>query len=241
MDYLDVSLPTPEENLALDEALLDEAEETTRPREVLRLWECTSPVVVLGSGCRFSDDVCDPACRADAVPILRRASGGGTVLLGPGCLNFCVVLPYERCAALASIDGAFAFVLSHVRDALARTGVIVEHQGISDLVYQGRKVSGSGQRRRRRNVLVHGTLLYAFDVELLEKYLPMPAPQRRPPYRRDRSHRDFVGNLPASVESLRAELRAAWTASGPRSTWPGNRVRNLVKEKYTSHAWLHRR
>ena len=241
MDYLHLTLPTPEENLALEEALLDEAENDATQANVLRVWESTSHVVVLGSGCRFEEDVREEACRADGVPILRRASGGGTVLLGPGCLNFCVVLAYERAPALETIGGAFAFVLARVRAALGQVGLDVEQRGISDLVYQGRKVSGSGQRRRRRIVLVHGTLLYGFDVALIERYLPLPIPKRRPAYRRDRSHREFVGNLPVDPKALHSALRAVWNADLARAAWPVDQIGRLVREKYTSRKWLYRR
>src|SRR5438309_2011186 len=99
MLFLDLTLPTLEENLALDEALLLEAEQGDRG-EVLRLWEWPTPAVVLGSGCRLADDVNEPACAADGIPIARRASGGGTVLLGAGCLLYSVVFSYERSPAL---------------------------------------------------------------------------------------------------------------------------------------------
>ena len=84
MRFLDLTLPTPAENLALDEALLLEAE-AGRGEELLRVWEWPTFAVVLGSGCRLGAEVNEAACRSDHVPILRRASGGGTVLLGAGC------------------------------------------------------------------------------------------------------------------------------------------------------------
>src|SRR5215470_19204848 len=95
MHYLDLTLATPAENLALDEALLLEAE-AGRGGEVLRFWEWPLPAVVLGAGGRLAEDVDEAACRADVVPILRRSSGGGTVLLGNGCLLFSLVLAYDR-------------------------------------------------------------------------------------------------------------------------------------------------
>src|SRR5437764_716289 len=79
MLFLDRTLPLLAENLALDEALLLEAE--TGGPEVLRVWQWPSSAVVLGAGGRIADDVCEERCRADGVPLARRASGGGTVLL----------------------------------------------------------------------------------------------------------------------------------------------------------------
>src|SRR4051812_9007384 len=101
MRCLDLTLGSAAENLALDEALLVRAEDGGP--EVLRLWEWPAPAVVLGSGCKLAEDVDEAACGEDGVPILRRSSGGGTVLLGAGCLCFSVVLSYERNFALTEI------------------------------------------------------------------------------------------------------------------------------------------
>src|SRR5262245_36170851 len=92
--FLDRTLPTLAENLALDEALLIAAE--AGGPEVLRLWRWPAPAVVLGAGGRLADDVRADACAADGVPVRRRSSGGGTVLLGPGCLCYSLVLGMDR-------------------------------------------------------------------------------------------------------------------------------------------------
>ena len=68
MHFLDLTLETLAENLALDEALLWHAEAGTGG-EVLRLWEWPGYAVVLGAGCRLAGDVDEEACRADS-PLL---------------------------------------------------------------------------------------------------------------------------------------------------------------------------
>jgi len=103
MEYLDLTLPSVAENLALDEALLLRAE-AGQGDEVLRFWEWHSPAVILGAGGRLAEDVDEAACKVDQVPIFRRSSGGGTVLLGPGCLCYSLVLSYERDPALREIQ-----------------------------------------------------------------------------------------------------------------------------------------
>src|SRR5262245_18532332 len=110
MQLLDLTLPTPEANLALDQALLEECE-AGRAGEVLRLWEWPRPAVVLGSGCRLAEDVDQEACRAEGVPVLRRSCGGGTVLLGRGCLLFSLVLLHSRDPALREISSSYEFIL----------------------------------------------------------------------------------------------------------------------------------
>ena len=76
MKWLDLTLFSPAENLALDEALLLAAEQSSGG-EVLRIWECTTKFIVLGAGCEIQDDVDTRSCKVDGVPILRRSSGGG--------------------------------------------------------------------------------------------------------------------------------------------------------------------
>src|SRR5689334_16956944 len=91
MKILDLTLPTPAENLACDEALL-QAAETGNSGEVLRFWESPTHFVVVGYANKVGAEVNVAACDARNVPILRRCSGGGTVLQGPGCLNYALVL-----------------------------------------------------------------------------------------------------------------------------------------------------
>src|SRR5262245_53661131 len=118
MHFLDLTLPSLAENLALDEALLLESE-AGRGDEVLRLWEWRDDAVVLGAGCRLTDDVHEAACREDGIPIARRASGGGTVLLGRGCFIFSLVLKLARGPELAHIAASHRFILGVIASSLA--------------------------------------------------------------------------------------------------------------------------
>ena len=238
MQCLDLTLPTPAENRALDEALLLEAE-AGRGGEVLRLWECPEPAVILGAGCRLGQDVDEAACRADGVPILRRASGGGTVLLGPGCLLHSLVLNYERDPALRDISAAYTYILDRIRAALADVLPGLELAGISDLAVGGRKVSGNAQQRKQRHLLHHGTLLYDFDLGQVGRYLHPPAQQ--PDYRNQRDHAAFLMNLPIPRAELARRLRTAWQAADETTAWPREAVSRLSAEKYTRPEWTRRR
>ncbi len=237
MHALDLTLSTPAENLALDEALLLHAE-AGEGGEVLRLWEWPRPAVVLGAGCRLADDVDEAACRTDGVPVLRRSSGGGTVLLGAGCLLYTLVLDGERAPELAGIRSSYAYILSRVAAAFPEAGG-VEQAGTSDLAAAGRKFSGNAQQRKRRFLLHHGTLLYAFDLSRVGRYLRPPP--RQPEYRAGRDHAAFLRNLELPADEIRRRLRAAWGADGAEAEWPAERVRVLTAEKYTSEEWIRRR
>ena len=63
MWLLDLTLPTPHENVALDEALLEESDSSEAPTEVLRLWESPSLAVVIGRSSRAREEVDLEFCR----------------------------------------------------------------------------------------------------------------------------------------------------------------------------------
>ncbi len=236
MRYLNLTLPTPEENLALDEALLLEAE--AGGAEVLRTWEWTRPVVVLGSGCKLREEVSVEACQADGVPMTRRASGGGTVLLGHGCLLYTLVLSYDRASELSDVRRSYAYILGRLSRAL-NPKVQAVPCGVSDLAVFGRKFSGNAQQRKQRHLLHHGTLLYAFDTAQVARYLPPPP--REPDYRAGRKHADFITNLPLPAGELTRRLRDEWGAGEDSGRWPQEVVKQLVVEKYATRAWVERR
>ena len=130
---------------------------------MLRLWELPSLAVVLGAGGSVAIDVNVAACEADGVPILRRASGGGTVLIGPGCLCFSLVLAYDSAPGLEDIRASNRYVLGRVANAL-RPLVAARYEGTSDLAVHALKVSGNAQQRKRRHFFHHGTILCGFDL-----------------------------------------------------------------------------
>src|SRR5438552_8967050 len=109
---LTVSPESAAENLALDEFLLEQEEET------LRFWECTRPVVVLGRSGRIEEQVRVEACEADGVEVLRRCSGGGAVVLGPGCLNFSLVFSLEQRPEWRDLRRSFHDILSRMANTL---------------------------------------------------------------------------------------------------------------------------
>ena len=110
MEYLDLTFADPASNLACDEALLDWFESSPFDGALLRLWEPQSYFIVLGHSTRVSDEVNLAACDNRALPILRRMSGGGAVVQGPGCLNYSLILP-SASYQLKSIGAAFRYVL----------------------------------------------------------------------------------------------------------------------------------
>jgi lipoate-protein ligase A len=243
-----LTLSTAAENLASDEALLDFFEEHGG-NGVLRFWEPENYFVVVGYGNHVATEVNVAACEAEKIPILRRCSGGGTVLQGPGCLNYSVVLKIEERGPLESITSANRFIMERNREAVEREGrrknaeCRIEVRGHTDLALDPRlstldpalKFSGNAQRRKKHFLLFHGTFLLNFDIALIDKFLQMPS--KEPSYRQGRSHKDFLMNLELPGGRIKSALREAWGAETPLEAVPHDAVALLARDKYVTREW----
>jgi len=266
--YLDLTLPTPEENLACDEALLDSCEDGCGG-EVLRFWEHTDPFVVLGYSNKAQTEANLEAARRAGLPVLRRCTGGGAVVQGPGCLNFSLILRIAEDGPLTNISGTNVHIMNRHKDALAtllngnseRPNVAGETvvrapastlhaprstlhgpisvRGHTDLALGDLKFSGNAQRRRRKSLLFHGTFLRDVDIGLIEHVLPMPS--RQPDYRRGRRHREFLTNLGnVSARQLKETLKTTWGAQEPLREFPADRMAALAANRYAGGEWTFR-
>lgn len=229
--------------LALDEALLEEAHEGVRVGAIVRTWMATRTVVVVGSSSRVEEEVDVAACATLGVPMLRRPSGGATVILGPGCVMWSVITPHP--AGVPAVERIHAAMLDPLVAALSAAGLPVSRQGTSDIVLEVAgaggglmKVSGNALRVRRHGVLYHGTLLDGFDLALAARLLKHPP--REPDYRGKRSHEAFLVNLRLGRERLEGLVRQAFGAVDPPHGLPRERVERLVVERYGDRSWTHR-
>jgi lipoate-protein ligase A len=171
-----------------DFALLDDA------RDAAHAWTCRESAVVLGISRDPEHEVDAQECRRRGVALLRRASGGGTVAIGPGTIQYAIVLAHGGDEP-PSITEAKRLCNDLVREALTRAGVhaTLRADPSGDLCLGDRKAGGLALRRQREATLVHGTLLATADLALVASVLRHPASE--PPWRRGRSHDDFLAAL----------------------------------------------
>jgi lipoate-protein ligase A len=235
MKYIDLTLPSPAANLACDEALLELCE-AGHEDGILRFWESAEHFVVVGYANCAATEVNLEACRTENIPVLRRLSGGGTVLQGPGCLNYSVILNIAESGPLATITGTNQFVLTKQKAAMeSLLGREVKIEGQTDLALGDLKFSGNAQRRKRRFLIFHGTILLNFEIPLIEKYLRMPS--KEPDYRANRRHREFLINLHLDSRVVKEAIRNVWQATQKLSQVPLEEINALCGAKYSSDAW----
>ena len=79
------------------------------------------------------DDLNIDSTRRDDILVLRRSSGGGTVLQGRGCLNYSLVLSKERNPQLQVLRASYEFILGKIISALKKISVGAVFKPISDM------------------------------------------------------------------------------------------------------------
>ena len=195
MIFKDISFDSLLDNVYFDEVLFRLVEKGDIQKDVLRFWESKEYGIVLGRGSKVEEDVFSHIKKSKKIKVLRRCSGGGTVLQGPGCLNYCIIMNKLNNNNLSNLNSSYKFISEKIIFALKKLNVNAIFYPISDIALceSNKKISGNAQRRGRKCFLHHGTLLYDFDLSLIGKYLKMP--KDVPNYRQQRDHKDFVSNI----------------------------------------------
>ena len=206
MHLLDITLETVIENIAFDEALLMHCEQTGK--QFLRFWSPQQYAVVMGRSGKLEQETEVDYCRHHQIPVYRRPSGGGTILTGPGCLMYAIILNSNLNPCLKEIQGCHNLVLSEMKKAFRKINIPCDILGVSDLAIGNLKFSGNSLRLKRDSILYHGTLLCEFDLKRISHALRPPIKQ--PDYRQNRPHAKFVTNLNLPVPNVQSAVVEHW-------------------------------
>ena len=247
--HLDLACIDAAEQLACDEWMLTSVESGSASGW-LRTWIPTDWCVVAGYGNLIAREVDLGRCNELGVPVLRRTTGGGAVVLGPGCLVYSLALHLDGAPGLLSGDGLGGVdrppgpaeinlaVMGRLCAALARHVPDLRVAGDTDLAIRHNKVAGNSQRRLRRSFLFHGVILCRADLRMIADLLPMPS--REPEYRAGRTHVQFLQNLSLAPEQVARMILGAWEIEPGIHCLERGEIRALAS-KYRSREWtLHR-
>lgn len=172
---LDLAYRSPQENLALEEAILQAVGEGREP-PTLRIWR-NPRCVVIGRGQRPEEEADLSSCARLRIPVVKRPSGGGAVYHHPGNLNFSLFLPLTGpWTSVRKSQARLAGLLAEELGRQFRLPAVARDGGV---YVRERKVSGAAQLRRRA-LLHHGTLLLWPDTIPMEEVLLALRPGYRP-------------------------------------------------------------
>ncbi|MFA5005934.1 MAG: lipoate--protein ligase [Candidatus Izemoplasmatales bacterium] len=126
--------------------------------EYFFMWQ-VEPSVIFGRNQLIENEVNVPYCKAHGIRMYRRKSGGGCVYSDPSNIMFSFITP--------SFNQSFVFedYLNRVVRMLRKLGLDARFSGRNDILIGDLKVSGNAFYRVRERSVVHGTMLFATDVE----------------------------------------------------------------------------
>ena len=226
----------PRFNLALEEFLLRHAS-TDEPLLLLTINE---PSVIIGRNQNVWEELDPVAIRKRNIHLVRRLSGGGTVYHDLGNLNYSFITQGQRDLH------KFERVTKPIINALRDLGVEAELRGRSDIVVQGKKISGNAQYASRGRMFSHGTLL--FDSNLAALNQAIKPRQATIESKAVQSIRSSVCNLkellPAgmSITDLRRAILAEIFGHGEIQTFgltgeDWDQIEQIAAERYMSWDW----
>ncbi|HBS06428.1 MAG TPA: lipoate--protein ligase [Leptospiraceae bacterium] len=267
LELPDLKPRNPYMSLALDEAVALYYGKGSRSKgasAVVRFW--TNPYsIILGRTCQVDKNLIPEYIERfqvsqkkevwSARPLLcRRSSGGGTVLHGPGNLNYTITISVEDFPELFSLKRSYEVFLGFVIRGLEAQGIVARQMGLSDLVIDEtdgipRKISGNAQFRKSGMISHHGTLLTRSDlIPFISRYLTHPPEE--PDYRQGRTHESFLGSLPehfdlssfynflvSEISGLVGQESAGLIPAEERKQIFAL-ARNLVRSRYGRSDWI---
>ena len=146
----------PEYNLAAEEYLFSQ-----RRENFILIWR-NSPCVIIGKNQCAEDEVSENY--RNCIPVLKRITGGGAVYHDGNNLNFSFIKNDSDIPSLSKYT-------KPIRDFLKTLGVETDLSDKNDILFQGKKISGTASCVRNSRVLFHGTLLFKCDAEEMERIL----------------------------------------------------------------------
>jgi len=157
----------PERQMAIDEAILRNFDRgNTIP--TFRFFRFSPSAITLGYSQSVDETIDVQTCEDYEIPYVRRITGGGTVFHDyEGEITYSVVTKKLE----GHIEESFRELLGPIMETLEEFGLEPEFKPYNDVLVNKKKISGSAQRRGKKGLLQHGTLMFATDLEKLAEIL----------------------------------------------------------------------
>lgn len=161
----------------------------------------TEPAVVMGISGSVADLIDAHHWNQHRLPLVRRFSGGGTVVVGVDTLFFALIVENDALPIAPYPDPILRWTASLWCDLFPREGFALCAQ---DYTFRNQKWGGNAQSIGKDRWLHHGTLVWDYDREHMRC---LTVPSRAPSYRGGRTHEEFL--LP--LKTLFADRATIWS------------------------------
>ncbi len=181
------------EQLKLEEALLRTSEEN--------FWILnygSSRAIVMGSSGKKEELINLEKALIDKVPIIRRFSGGGTVIVDENTIFSSLIFSHKLLKISPFPESILKWSGEFYKEALEIPSFDLRE---NDYVIHDRKCTGNAQYLRKDRFLHHSSFLWDYNSSNMDYLLH---PKKTPLYRENRSHCDFICKIRPWIESKEA-------------------------------------
>ena len=240
-------------NMAIDEAIL--AAQKMQPNPTLRFYDWSSPAFSFGYFQDIALEVDVDACRAAGIELVKRMTGGGTVVHGWE-LTYTLILP--RGGTEIGVSEAYQRIGESLVKAFQKLGVPAQcyaacpdssqaapnicltNPAEHDVMSDNKKLAGVSVRRNRDGILFQGYISLGMPpASILDRVSKDPEVQQS---LREKSTainvdgRFITRNVLIQAVSETFEIGIAFN-SGELSPTERTRAETLVETKYATAAW----
>ena len=183
MKFIPYEVRTGKENMQIDSDLLDFAIENNLEEPIFRLYGWSPACVSLGRN--QQDNFLDiEFLKQNNIDIVRRLTGG-RALLHDNELTYSYICPVSYWKNGENVVDSYKEISEFLIDRLEKLGIYTEFGAQkavrtkfdfcmlistgADLCCNGKKLIGSAQCRKNGYILQHGSILYDYDRNLLQK------------------------------------------------------------------------
>lgn len=152
-------------NMAIDEYLMTHVTDTP----IFRIYGWSNPCVSIGYFQSISD-IDFQKCRIEAVDVVRRVTGGGSVFHEKELTYSFVSRKYP-----SKILDSYQEICQIIVSGLKTLGIDAKFSPLNDITVDGKKIGGNAQTRKNGILLQHGTILLEVNKEKMFSLLRVPA------------------------------------------------------------------
>jgi lipoate-protein ligase A len=209
-----------EKQLQLEKQLLQEGTDN-----ICLINEGCSPTIVLGISGKEEELVDQEKTTQDSIPIVRRFSGGGTVIVDEDTLFVTFICQKELHDFPAYPEPIMRWTASIYQDVFNHPDFSLRE---NDYVLADKKCGGNAQYIKKHRWLHHTSFLWNFTKERMDYLLH---PKKTPNYREGRTHHDFLCTLQEVFPTKAAFLQALTQALASRFSLIPTSLETLTQPK----------
>ncbi|MCG7844596.1 MAG: lipoate--protein ligase family protein [Methanomassiliicoccales archaeon] len=237
---IDSGICHPLYTVALEEAILESCAKGLMP-PTLHLYVRDRPTVSLGYFETVESAVDMDSLKSEGIFLVRRMSGGSTIYTDQGQLIFSLTIDQR---ALPRPEEAYALTCSVLVNALSTFGLKTEHKLPNDVLFAGKKISGSAQTRKRGMTLVHGTVLVDTDLDRMIRVL-RPRQDKRSRGRGEMTCLSEALGRTVRMEEVKSAMIESFSEALdqravciPLNEREKGRIKALIEEKYGKEEYI---